>query len=285
MNARGYDTVKRGGWTLFTHREALADSTARDSALEVALGAARGQAIRRVRRSRHGETWFGRLGDAGPDVFIKVLAPVRGIEAVKCALRGSRALHVCVISEELGRAGIAVPRVILYGRENRGGREVLVTERAPGHMAPRWLKGGRDKIAFKRVLLRTLGGEIGRLHRAGFIHGDLTPFNIVVAGNREPPRISFIDHERTRRTALVRMARPRLRNLVQLGRFDLPGLGVTDRMRVWSGYARAMGLDRARAERNRLARMLRARIERDGAAAAVPGQPIHGAQPRMGEGR
>ncbi len=284
MIARGYDAVDRGGWSFFTHRDALGDGAARDCALELALDAARGRALRRVRRSRHGETWFGRLGDAGHDVFIKVLAPARGIEAIKCAIRGSRALHVAAISDELARAGIGVPRVILYGRETRGGREVVITERAPGHMVPRWLKGGRERLGFKRALLRKLGGQIANLHRAGFIHGDLTPFNVVVAGDSEPPRISFIDHERTRRTRLVRMARPRLRNLVQLGRFDLFGLATTDRMRVWTAYARAMGLRDPRAERNRIARMLRERLARDATAVAAH-RPMRAPQPHAGEGR
>jgi hypothetical protein len=284
MNARGYEAIDRGGWALYAHREALANGAARDCALEAALDAARGRGLRRVRRSRHAETWFGRLGDTGPDVFIKVLAPTSGVEAIKCAVRGSRALHVAAISDELGRAGIGVPRVILYGSETHGGREVVITERAPGHMVPRWLKGGREQVAFKRALLRTLGGQIASLHRAGFIHGDLTPFNVVVAGDREPPRISFIDHERTRRVRLVRTARARLRNLVQLGRFDLAGLATTDRMRVWNAYAQAMRLGDPRGERNRVARMLRERIARDGVALADH-PPVRAPQPRAGEGR
>jgi Lipopolysaccharide kinase (Kdo/WaaP) family len=283
MKPMGYDATDRGGWSLFTHREALGDGAARDCALQLALDAARGCAIRRVRRSRHGETWFGRLGDAGSDVFIKVLAPARGIDAIKCAIRGSHALHVAAISDQLALAGIGVPRVILYGRENRGGREVVITERAPGQMVPRWLKGGREQLAFKRALLRTLGAQIAKLHRAGFIHGDLTPFNVVVAGDREPPRISFIDHERTRRTCLARFARPRLRNLVQLGRFDLPGLATTDRMRVWSAYARAMGVGDPRAERNRIARMLRERVARDATSVAAH-PPMRAPQPHAREG-
>jgi hypothetical protein len=269
MNARGYNAVDRDGWSFFTHREAL--------------GAAGGRAVRQVRRSRHGETWFGRLSDAGPDVFIKVLAPPRGIDAIKCAIRGSRALHVATISGELARAGIGVPRVILYGRDTDTGREVVITERAPGHMVPRWLKGGRDQLALKRALLRTLGGQIANLHRAGFIHGDLTPFNVLVAGDREPPRISFIDHERTRRTRLARIARPRLRNLVQLGRFNLPGLTTTDRMRVWSAYTRAMGLRDARAERKRILKMLRERVASDATARAAH-PPMRAPQPHAGEG-
>jgi Lipopolysaccharide kinase (Kdo/WaaP) family len=284
MNARGYDAVEREGWSFFTHRDTLGETAARECALDLALNAVRGRARRLVRRSRHGETWFGRLGDTGSDVFIKVLAPARGIEAIKCAIRGSRALHIAEISEQLARAGISVPRVILYGRETRGGREVVITERAPGHMVPRWLKPGHDHLAFKRALLRALGRQIADLHRAGFIHGDLTPFNVVVAGDSEPPRISFIDHERTRRIRLARLARPRLRNLVQLGRFDLPGLARTDRMRVWSAYARVMGLRNGRAERNRVFWMLRDRIARDAAAAAAQ-SPMRAPHPHAEEGR
>jgi Lipopolysaccharide kinase (Kdo/WaaP) family len=282
MIAQTYREVENGGWLLFAHREALDEHVAQQRAVTLALDAAHGHGIRLVRRSRHGETWFGRLGDTGTDVFIKVLDPTGGIEALRHWLRGARADHVAAISLELSRAGIGAPRVIVYGRERRGGRELIITERAPGHMMPRWLKGGRERMALKRALLRALGAEVARLHGAGFIHGDLTPFNVVVAGDREPPRINFIDHERTRRTPLARMARPRLRNLVQLGRFELVGLTMTDRMRVWREYARAMRLRRARAERNRLARMLQARIARDAAATSHP--PVHEAHRQMGEG-
>ena len=68
-------------------------------------------------------------------------------------------------------------------------------------------------------MLRALGAEVARLHRAGYIHGDLTPYNIFVTG-LQPPQFVFIDHERTRRTILSRFERPRMRNLVQLGHLE-----------------------------------------------------------------
>jgi hypothetical protein len=55
-----------------------------------------------------------------------------------------------------------------------------------------------------------------------------------------------------------------LRNLVQLGRFDLPGLSATDRMRILVGYTAML----ERRDRRRVARrvnaMLGRRIRRDG---------------------
>ena len=94
----------------------------------------------------------------------------------------------------------------------------------------------RAELASRRIVLRALGAEIARLHRAGYIHGDLTPYNIFVTG-LQPPQFVFIDHERTRRTILSRFERPRMRNLVQLGHLDVGGVTNTDRMRVWIGYS------------------------------------------------
>ena len=117
-------------------------------------------------------------------------------------------------------------------------------------------------------MLRALGAEIARLHRAGYIHGDLTPYNIFVTG-LEPPQFVFIDHERTRRTILSRFERPRMRNLVQLGHLDVGGVTNTDRMRVWCGYSAQFSARRRRTERRRVAAMLAARMALERKDAAV----------------
>ena len=139
-----------------------------------------------------------------------------------------------------------MPEILLLGAERRGGREIIVTARVEGFSIARHLR--RAKLESRRGVLRALGAEVARLHRAGYIHGDLSPFNIFVTG-LEPPQFVFIDHERTRRTMLSRFARPRMRNLVQLGHFELFGITNTDRMRVWSGYAAAI-FERDGGERN-----------------------------------
>jgi len=65
------------------------------------------------------------------------------------------------------------------------------------------------------------------------------PANVhVVAG-----RFVFLDNDRTRRSRLlVRLAGRR--NLVQLGRFVVPGLTLSDRARVLGAYAAARRLSR-----------------------------------------
>jgi len=68
---------------------------------------------------------------------------------------------------------------------------------------------------------------------------------------REGPELVLLDHDRTRRGRLLGWWGAR-RNLVQLGRFVVPGVSVTDRARVLAAYARRRGLGRR--ARHRLAR-------------------------------
>src|ERR1019366_8149867 len=170
------------------------------------------------------------------------------------------------ISEDLRADGVGVPEILLLGAERRGGRELIVTARVDGSNLARYLK--RAKLASRRVVLRALGAEVARLHRAGYIHGDLTPFNIFVTG-LEPPQFVFIDHDPPRRTILSRFERPRMRNLVQLGQLELGSVTNTDRMRGWGGYAAAVSPRRRRAVRHRVAAMLAGRIGTQRKAAAV----------------
>src|SRR5262249_46649503 len=92
----------------------------------------------------------------------------------------------------------------------------------------------------KRRLLRRLGHAVARLHRSGFVHGDLVPSNVHVRGEA----FVFLDHDRTRHGRLLVWWGAR-RNLVELGRFVVPGVTLADRARVLAGYAAARGLGRA----------------------------------------
>src|SRR5207253_11452675 len=122
----------------------------------------------------------------------------------------------------------------------------------------------RARLGEKRALLGRLGAEVARLHRAGFVHGDLVPANIRLVGEC----FVFLDNDRTRRSRLlVRLAGRR--NLVQLGRFVVPGLTLTDRARVLAAYAAGRALSRAR--RLRLARWVVAKtIARRCAIDSIP---------------
>jgi hypothetical protein len=156
---------------------------------------------------------------------------------------GWRARRAFTMGEALRAAGFQTPAVVLVGE--RAGDGMLVMRHVGGEELTAVLAG--LERAAKRVLLATLGREVGRLHRAGFVHGDLVPPNVRLAEGR----LVLLDNDRTRRSRLlVRLAGRR--NLVQLGRFVVPGVTVTDRARVLRAYARARGLGRG--ARHRLAR-------------------------------
>ena len=153
--------------------------------------------------------------------------------------------------------------LLIGAEENVGnGREIVATERIEGMMVPRHIRVSSEHLGRKRSILRALGGEIARLHQAGYIHGDLTPYNIFVTAF-DPPRFTFIDHERTHRTWRARFERPRFRNLVQLGHLDIKGLSITDRMRVWRGYREATPAKRSRKNLRRIVAMIKRRVDRD----------------------
>ena len=170
------------------------------------------------------------------------------------------------MGEALRAAGFGAPVAVVAAR--RRGDGVLATRDTGGDDLVATITRAGDRRA-KRALLRALGAEIGRLHAAGFVHGDLVPPNVRVVDGR----FVLLDNDRTRRSAVLVSLAAR-RNLVQLGRFVVPGVTVTDRARVLAEYAAARGLSDA--ARRRLARWLvaktiarRAAIDRIPVATAV----------------
>jgi hypothetical protein len=252
-------TVQQDGWKL-TLAGTLAPDL-REPVIGLALNTAAGMAGKRVRRSLHADTSLVELGSQ--DLFVKIIRPRRGVKRLRRWIRGAAAQHVVTIAAALQRDGFKAPAPLLWGSELSGGREIIVTARARGILLPRFLReAGRD-LRRKRALLHALGAEIARLHRRGYLHGDLTPFNILCSSD-DPERFILLDHERTCRTWLSRFTRPRLRNLVQLGHFSLSGLTRTDRMRVWCTYAEVYhGTGRWRSEVHRLRRMIQKRLAKD----------------------
>ncbi len=177
------------------------------------------------RRSRHART--ARVEAVDGALFVKTYDPPG-------AWRAARAFRM---GAAMTRAGFATPAVVAMGRQ--GGAGLLVTRDTGGEDLLAALARRRGQPAAKRALLRRLGGEVGRLHGAGFVHGDLVPPNVHLAGER----LVFLDNDRTRRSRLLVLVSAR-RNLVQLGRFVVPGVTLADRARVLAAYAAARGLSR-----------------------------------------
>jgi hypothetical protein len=223
-----------------------------------------GAANRPYHRSRHAVTYLTQIPD-GPgraqELYIKTFHSPRGLAALKQMFRGNRVDNVLRITEALHRASFATALVLLKGAHDASGRTMLTSSRAEGVALPEFIARTQG-WARKRELLRQLGSEVARLHRTGLVHGDLTPYNVFVVQG-EPPCFVFLDHDRTRPGFPTGRRYRQLRNLVQLGRFDLPGVSNADRLRVFNAYA--AGLDRAsrRAMERRVARMLARRRRRD----------------------
>jgi hypothetical protein len=183
------------------------------------------------RRSRHART--ARLETAEGVVFVKTYEAPGG-------WRAFRAFHMGVA---LATAGFGAPVVVAAA--GRGGAGLLITRDVGGEGVLAVLAAGGERRA-KRTLLRRLGVEVARLHAAGFVHGDLVPANVHVVADR----FVFLDNDRTRHSHLLAALVAR-RNLVQLGRFVVPGLTLGDRARVLAAYGAERGLSRR--ARHRLA--------------------------------
>jgi hypothetical protein len=189
------------------------------------------------RRSRHARTRA--LEGAHAGLWLKVYP----------APDGWRARRAWRMGRALAAAGFEVPDAVLVGVRRRAG--VLLTRDVGGGELLDVV--ARLAGASKRECLRALGRAVGALHAAGFVHGDLVPSNVRVRDGA----VAFLDHDRTRRGhALVWWGGRR--NLVQLGRFVVPGIGLADRMRVLGAYADRRGLSRR--ARRRLARWVAAKV-------------------------
>lgn len=274
--AASHEHLARDGWEFeFLPPARELGAAMREQMMQHTLAALHNNTAGLIRRSRHAQTYLARIGTAGlPDkfIYIKLYERARGFQALKQKLRGNRARHVVRIAEALREAGFNIAPVLMLGERAAHGGSLVVTMRAEGMSLADALEKTTD-LRRKRELLRAVGTELGRLHRAGFIHGDSTPFNYFVSP--EPGRITLIDHDRTRRPLGLDRERRRLRNLVQLGRFALGGVSRADRVRVYQAYAEARGLRNPRRTLRRVAKMLAARLRR----------PHHGVAARTDAGR
>lgn len=262
---RGLIPIQTDGWKIFAAAAGNLSDRERDALITQITRTADAAGVRPIRRSRHAATFrlqFMSVASGELDLFVKVIDAPEGIERVKRRLRGTRSANVARMSAALNQSGFAAPEVLFYGRQDSG-REVIVTLRSEGDGPLRTLKALKGALAPKRAILHALGSTIAKLHRAGYVHGDLTPFNVLIR-RTEPPCFTFLDHERTRRAFLPVRRNRQLRNLVQLGRFDLPGITRTDRLRVLRSYANELAPSARRRISRRVATMLDRRTRPDG---------------------
>lgn len=222
-----------------------------------------------LHRSKHATTY--RLTVDAAEVYVKMYHRYHLATALKDLARPSKARHLLAVSEELRAARFCVPRVIAAAEDRRGPwvrRSWVVTAALNGvplAAAVAGVSGRGDPAAMrhalraKRALLAALGGEVARLHTAGFVAGDLVPSNVWTASDGRAP--AFLDHDRTSRGRGAAPWWRARRNLVQLNRVVLDGVVLTDRLRVFRAYAAARAFPRRQARR-RLGWIVAKTIER-----------------------
>ena len=276
------ESFEVGGWCFVIPASMRTlSSDARENLVENVVAALNGQRGAPFRRSRHATTWkVGSAGSSGEAVtiYLKQLDAARGLIALAKALsRTPRSAHVLRISEDLRRLNFGVPDVLLIGENRESGNQVIVMSEAPGFMLTRWMNPSHQvNLKLRRAILHRVGAEVARLHRSCYIHGDLTPYNVFAADDPQIA-VTFIDHEGTEKTSRlsINVARDKLRNLVQLGHFDIPGVSRTDRLRVFASYAAASGLSprAGRQALHRLEKMIQRRRARDHSIKRTATQP------------
>ena len=184
-------------------------------------------------------------GQDGNEFYLKVYYSCSLMEKIRDVFRDSKAFRALKQGEALKRENFRVPLVVAAGEE----RKLRVLHRA--FLLTRGISGSplsvfaRDHFASpldstslrkKRHYLRQLATEVRRLHRCGFVHGDLTPYNILVQSDGDHVCFFFLDNDRTRRYLLGVPQMLWRRNLIQLNRFVLPGISLQDRMRFLRIY-------------------------------------------------
>jgi hypothetical protein len=177
----------------------------------------------------------------GEYYFYKKFLSRNVFEPIKNFFRGVRATRALKGDHLLIKNGFNAPKCLLIGKKGsnifmvsegiKGGKDLirLVEEEFSGDMT-------RAKIREKRNLCRLLGKEIGKLHAAGIIHGDLRWGNVMIVKSPEVAiQIWFLDNERTVGYSSIPQ-KMRIVNLVQMNMISTSVITSTDRMIFYLSY-------------------------------------------------
>lgn len=219
-------------------------------------------------------------GEEGREYYLKIYHRSHPFGTIKDLFRQSKSFRALKQGLALAEHGFHVPFAVAAGEERDRRllkRAFLLTVRIDGSPLPLYLREHHavplSLIALreKRESLRKLALEIGRLHRMGFVHGDLVPSNILIRREERGVGFFYMDNDRTRRYPVWLPQRLWMRNLVQLNRFVLPGVSLQDRMRFLKSYlgGKTWGRKERRLARQLEKRTRERRLECDRIAAQV----------------
>jgi tRNA A-37 threonylcarbamoyl transferase component Bud32 len=233
-----------------------------------------GNQATKERLSRLGENWqlikddqakTVAISDDGQRIF-KAFKKSGMVEAVKSIFIGDRSMRFLRGTELLLSAGLDAPKVLRQGRD--AGCPFVVMDAVDGpryidtvfscfHL-PEWQRA-------RRTLIRLIAVNVGQMHKAGVVHGDLRASNVVIRGEQEL-HCCFIDNERTRKP--LRFERERIRNLVQILKQDAERFTAQDRQQFITDYFSVLDYPKNREED--IIAAVKKRLERRLGAATRP---------------
>jgi serine/threonine-protein kinase PknK len=127
------------------------------------------ESVRRLGAGGGGEVWSVRDRVTGRVLALKLLAVDAGEHEVGALVREAIALS--------GLEGLGVPQVIAFGALD-GGRKYLVRELVDGSSLEDVLRNGGSAPWLGAIA--TASDQLTVVHRAGLLHGDIKPANVIV---------------------------------------------------------------------------------------------------------
>ena len=175
-----------------------------------------------------------------PESYFKEFIPKSTLEVFKSKFRGTRCQIWAQQAEVARDLGFDVPEVLDTGVLNNK-NHYLITSAGPTDSTQDYLKKtGQHDEANRQRWIKNFGAFVGRMHKAGIVHGDMRPGNILMEPTTEG-RFVMIDIERNSLHKLVPMGLVK-KNLVQLAKkLTFKEFTAKDRVNFFRSYNEAYG--------------------------------------------
>jgi serine/threonine-protein kinase PknK len=137
--------------------------------------------LTRLGQGGGGEVWSVRDRFTHREYALKLLAKQAGARELAALVREAIALS--------GLEGLGVPRVVRFGRLPSSGRAFMLRELVEGKSLDELIHGGASLETLVSALARA-ADQLTLVHRAGFLHGDVKPANVIVDASGA---VTFVD--------------------------------------------------------------------------------------------
>lgn len=146
--------------------------------------------IEPFRRGAEADLYLSRIGPWRTVIKQRVVKKYRDPQ-MDSRLRRSRTLSEASIMHDARVAGVRVPSILDIDLQ----KSTIVIALVMGTVVRDYLDSMKEKDA--KELFRQLGDQVGRLHLAGMVHGDLTTSNVIAVSSGPPFIVDFGMSSRT----------------------------------------------------------------------------------------